>query len=205
MPESTLANFLLLPELRLNKVKREGVAHCVLYCIKEPRVEYCPRCATPSVSTYDHRSIRVKDAPIHGSSVVLVIRKRRLWCKPCAKPFTEPVPGIKKNFSHTERYGRELRFACDKYSDLKAVKKQFRCSNGFLYNTYYRHVELRTKSRAHNLWPSQIGIDEHAFGRQKYGGFTQFASLIVNHNNKKVIDVVEGKKGPQASNVRVIS
>lgn len=193
MPESKLANFLLLPELNLLEMKKEGTSWFTFYCQKEKRTEYCPRCATPSSTTYDTRRVRIKDAPIHGHRIEIVIRKRRLFCKPCLKPFTESVPGIRKGFQHTERYGRALRFACDKYSDLKSVKKEFRCSNGFLYKTYYRHIELRTKRKAHSTWPSAIGIDEHAFGRQKYGGMTKFASLIVNHNAKKVMDVCEGK------------
>jgi transposase len=193
MPSLKLANFLLIPEINLLDVKKEGKAWCTLYCEKQKKPEFCPRCAAPSTSTYDSRMIRVKDAPIQGNRVELVIRKRRLWCKPCGKPFTEPVPGIRKGFSHTERYGRALRFACDKYSDLKAVKKEFRCSYGFLYKTYYRQLELRAKCHAQTAWPKEIGIDEHSFKRNKTYGFTEFASLIVNHSNKRVIDVCEGK------------
>jgi hypothetical protein len=49
---------------------------------------------------------RVKDDLFRGRTVRRVARKRRLWCKPCGKPFTEPVPGIRKGFRHSERYGR---------------------------------------------------------------------------------------------------
>lgn len=193
MPVFKLSNFLLLPELKLREIKKEGTSWCTLYCSKDLKPEYCPKCANPSLSIYDTRSIRVKDAPIHGHRVDLVIKKRRLWCKSCQKPFTESVPGIRKGFQHTERYGRALRFACDKYSDLKSVKKEFRCSYGFLYKTYYRHLELRAKNNAQTWWPKKIGIDEHSFKRNKQYGFTEFASLIVNHSNKKIIDVCEGK------------
>ncbi len=195
MPLARLANFLLLPELKLSDVKKEGTAWCALYCLKERKIEYCPRCATASFSTYDTRVVRVKDAPIQGQRLDLVIKKRRLWCKPCQKPFTESIPGIRKGVQHTERYGRAIRYACDKYSDLKSVKKEFRCSYGFLYKTYYRHLELRAKINTHDRWPKSIGIDEHSFRRNKQYGFTEFASLIVNHSNKRVIDLVEGKTG----------
>lgn len=193
MPLKRLASFLLMPELNLVEVKKEGIAYCVLYCLKQKKPEYCPKCAHPSESTYDTRVVRLKDATIHGQQVKLVIKKRRLWCKPCQRPFTEPVPGVRKGVQHTERYGRALRFACEKYSDLKSVKRQFRCSYGFLYKTYYRHLELRARRNQHEYWPKKIGIDEHAFGRNKHYGFTEFACLIVNHSNKKVIDVIEGK------------
>jgi transposase len=192
MPFKTLSKFLLIPELELNYVKKTSHGYCVIFCEKKKTIEYCPRCASPSNSTYDRRQVQIKDAPIHGNAVKLMIRKRRLWCKPCSKPFTEPVPGIRKNFSHTERYGRALRHACDRYSDLARVRRDFRCSTGFLYKTYYRHLELRARQHQYP-WPSVIGIDEHAFRRNKNLGNTEFASLIVDYKNKRVMEVTEGK------------
>ncbi|MBU6155200.1 MAG: hypothetical protein KGP28_12925, partial [Bdellovibrionales bacterium] len=37
---------------------------CILVCSKARKTEYCPRCAHPSDSTYDHREVSIKDAPI---------------------------------------------------------------------------------------------------------------------------------------------
>ncbi len=193
MPFFNLSKLILIHELKLTEVKKEGFAFYSLYCQKVKKTEYCPRCATVSSSTYDTRKVRLKDAPLHGQRVDLVVTKRRLWCKTCLKPFTEPVPGVKKGFKHTERYGRALRHACDKYSSLSAVRRDFRCSSGFLYKTYYRHLELRQKRNQQVYWPKTIGIDEHSFKRNKQYGSTEFASLIVNHTNKRVIDVVHGK------------
>ncbi|MBU6153365.1 MAG: transposase [Bdellovibrionales bacterium] len=38
-----------------------------------------------------------------------------------------------------------------------------------------------------------IGIDEHAFKRNKTFGNTEFASLVVDYKNKRVLEVAEGK------------
>ncbi|MBU6153364.1 MAG: transposase family protein [Bdellovibrionales bacterium] len=104
MPLKTLSRFILIPELKLEYVARAAQGGmCILVCSKARKTEYCPRCAHPSDSTYDHREVSIKDAPIHGIMIKLKIKKRRLWCKPCGKPFTEPVPGIRKNFCHTGR------------------------------------------------------------------------------------------------------
>ena len=192
MPLSSLSRFIVLPELKIAHVTKIGVATCLIECHRLRKPEYCPRCAAESSSTYDHRYVRVKDTPIHGHGIVLRVKKRRLWCKPCGLPFTEPVPGVRKGFSHTERYGRALRFACDRYSSLKQVQKDYRCSPGFLYKTYYRHLELRAKQQQYP-WPKVIGIDEHSFKRNKQYGNTEFASLIVDHSNKRVMEVCEGK------------
>lgn len=42
-------------------------------------------------------------------------------------------------------------------------------------------------------WPKTIGIDEHSWKRNKIRGYTEFASIIVNYDRKKVFDLVEGK------------
>jgi hypothetical protein len=59
--------------------------------------------------------------------------RNRFSCKVCAKPFTEPVPGIRKGARFTERFKRAVLWACETFSDLKAVRKTFRCSAGFVY------------------------------------------------------------------------
>src|SRR4051794_31995563 len=96
MPESRLARFVLLPELKLTRMVKENPSQGRIECEKASELEVCPRCATASRSTYDHRYVRVIDAPLRDKTTYLLIRKRRLWCKPCQKPFTEPVPGIRK-------------------------------------------------------------------------------------------------------------
>jgi transposase len=122
----------------------------------------------------------------------LFLTKRRLYCKPCKKPFTEPVPGVRKGRRTTERYRAELLWACENYTDLKRVKNKFRCSSGFLYRALYEQLHLRLKKRQYP-WPKVIGIDEHSFRRTM--GRCHYASLIVDYSNKKIFEVVEGKTG----------
>lgn len=95
MPESILAQRVLLPELKLEHFYRHKL-HCFLHVVRESEMEVCPRCATPSKVGYDKRQVRVKDSPLRNTAVTLVITKRRFFCKPCEKPFTEYIPGIKK-------------------------------------------------------------------------------------------------------------
>ena len=194
MPEATLIRNLLLPEVRLIKtVSVTAQRRLEVHAAKAPREEYCPKCATRSESAYDHRTVVIKDTPLRGAQVRLLIRKRRLWCKPCGRPFTESVPGIRKGFRHTERYGRAILRSCERYSDLKQVRRDFRCSAGFLYTTLYRHLELERKKRLYP-WPKVIGIDEHFFGRNKRFGHRDFVTMIVNHSRKSLMEVVDGRR-----------
>ena len=134
MPHDGFTRWLLLPELEWEE---KGTGHApsgdrnTLSCVKRSDLEVCPRCATPSTSTYDHRRIRVKDAPIHGKLIVLEIRKRRFWCRTCRKPFTEPVPGIAPRRRTTERYRAEILWAAERFSDLKAVRGPISARIGF--------------------------------------------------------------------------
>ncbi|RYZ78753.1 MAG: transposase [Proteobacteria bacterium] len=160
---------------------------------KKNSFEVCPRCAVPSRSVYDRRPVTIKDDPIRQSPVVLRIRKRRFSCKPCKKPFTEPVSGISKGSRFTERFKRSLLWACERFSDIKSVREQYRCSYGFIFKSLYEQLKTQTK---HNFssWPLKIGIDEHRFGREKKTGRTRFAAFMVNHgSNKRAFELVEGR------------
>ena len=192
MPTSILAHKLLLPELRLRVVKwKRGKGDLNLFVDKHSEVEVCPKCATPSQSVYDRREIRVKDQPVHGKLVRLWVRKRRFSCKPCGRPFTEPVPGIKKGHRTTQRYRAGVLWACENFSDLSAVRRAYRCSSGTLYKALYEQLELRRRRRL-CPWPKVVGIDEHFFRRAK-GGFPAFVSVIADYDRKRLLEVVDGK------------
>lgn len=192
MPSSGLIRFLLLPELKLSSSQRYALDRRIIRCEKTHLKEYCPRCATPSESIYDHRQVLIKDAPLRTNKILLAIRKRRLWCKVCKKPFTESIAGVGKGKRHTERFEREVRWACDTFSSLKAVRHEYKISACYVYKTYYRQLELRRRSKL-NPWPKTIGIDEHSFKRNNYYGHTEFASVIVDYPNSRIKELVEGK------------
>lgn len=191
MPWSNLSHVLLLPELELTSFVAPRYTWARYSVRKTSTVEVCPKCACPSTSVYDHRSARIKDAPIRGQIIFLEIRKRRFWCKPCSRPFTEPVNGIRKGARTTERFKRSLLWACENFVDLTRVQRAYRVSAGYVFKTLYGRLEEKLKMRQYP-WPSTIGIDEHSFRRHR--GRTEFASIIVDYPNKRVFEVVQGKQ-----------
>lgn len=193
MPASMLARFALLPELNLTWVEHKFPNIMILHAHKVSRFEVCPKCATKSHSVYDHRLVQVKDEPIRRQHVILKINKRRFYCKACRKPFTEPVPGIGKGRRYSERFKKALLWACETFSDIKSVRKNFNCSYGFVYKSLY---EVLKTQAGHNTgqWPTKIGIDEHRFGRDSKTGQTRFATFFVSHSrNKRAFEIVEGR------------
>jgi transposase len=192
MPEESLIRTLLLPELSFVSMRPSDGGGMEVLAEKKPIDEYCPRCATRSSRGYDRRTVVVKDDLFRGRTVRLRVRKRRLWCKPCGKPFTEPVPGIRKGFRHTERYGRAVLAACERYVDLSHVRRDFRCSAGWLYTALYRHLDLEHRKRRRD-WPAVVGLDEHSFGRRKPLHPRDFVSMVVDIRGRRLFELVDGR------------
>lgn len=191
MPEAKLAQFALLPELRLiNYFRYTNATQQLVAEKKRPEFEICPRCAQKSTSFYDKRWVKVRDEPIRGVDTKLRILKRRYYCKACRKPFTEPISGIMPKRRTTQRYRRSLLWACDKFSDLKSVRKAYRCSSSLLYKILYEQLELKQREKQ-NPWPLKIGIDEHFFSRSK--GYTEYATIVTDMVNRRVKELVLGK------------
>jgi len=194
MPASdTLEHFILLPDLKLNEAHPLGNWGIGLTVEKTSPFEICPKCATPSQSVYDRRIVTAKDDPIRGKAVELTIVKRRFRCKNrrCKKVFTEPVSGIQRGGRTTRRFKKALAWACQHMSSLKDVGKQYRCSARLVYTAFYEQLSLWAKARAHGL-PKKIGLDEHSIRKPKYGQ-VEFATIVVDHNKKKVFDLIDGK------------
>lgn len=190
-PSVYLSHGLLLPELELKKFFYDRRSW-TLDVEKEHVPEVCVRCATLCTATYDHREVMVRDDPVRGVQINLKIRKRRLWCPKCEKPFTESVGGIFARRRTTERYRRGLCWAAENFQSLKHVQRAYRCSSNLLYTAVYEQLRLRRKQREYE-WPRTVGIDEHSFRRNKRWGYTEFVTMLVDHPNKKLFDVVEGK------------
>lgn len=183
--------FILLPELKLLKWDRDRKGQQHVWTQKKSTLEVCFRCANPSEVLYDHRWVKIHDQPIHGVQVWVHVLKRRFYCKSCRKPFTEPVPGIRKGKRTTERYRRGLLWACENFQDLEKVRAAYKCSSWMVYQTLKEHLRLKLKKEINYPWPTTVGIDEHFFSRSK--GYREFATVLVDYNNKRVREIVLGR------------
>lgn len=190
MRAETIWEGLLLPELRLVEFKKRPRGEYEVYAEKESEFEVCPGCAKPCRRVYDRRWIRVKDEPIRRHPCRLWVKKRRFRCD-CGKVFTEPVGGIRKGARSTERFRKACVEAAERYSCLKTVCDDFRCSSGYVYQAYYQHLRRKEKERKTD-WPFIVGVDEHAFKKNPYARPT-FVTMVVNMKGKSLFDVVLGK------------
>jgi transposase len=193
MPNSKLSQKFLLPELKLVDVFRTSRRGYQIIAHKESKMEICPKCASQSTKVHDRRWIKVKDAPHRGKIFFLKILKRRFRCPNCKSVFTESVPGIKKHARITQRFEKSLLWACENFQDLKRVRKAHDCGYKLIYKSYYKQLERKFKEREKDCWPKTIGIDEHGFSKDKKRGARNFATLVVDYDNKRVKEVIQGK------------
>lgn len=211
-----LSHFLLLPELEFLSSRKLGRWGWEVCAVKRRAVcEVCPRCASPSQTIYDSREVVLKDCPVRDKLLVLRVKKRRYYCQPCRRPFTEPLPGVRKGYRCTERYRKALRWAAETFTDLKKVQRYLRCSAGWMYENYYEQLELRRKRNLNYPWPTSLGVDEIAFKRHPKLGVTEYATVFVDHPNRRVYELCGGKNisqlfdqlkaRPAGENVRHVS
>lgn len=192
MPTTHLTKFTLLPELKLSSFHYSSTK--LNYgAIKESEFEVCPKCATPSYTVHDRRTVTIKDAPNASRVKFIKIVKRRFRCPKCKSVFTEPVQGIKKYARVTQRFERSVLWACETFSNLKLVQKNYKCGNGFIYRCFYKQLALKLREREKDPWPKTIGIDEHGLFKDKKRGAREFATVFVDYQNKRVKEIVEGK------------
>ena len=188
-----LSHFIIHPELEITSHNFEGRFRSYYQVEKTSEFEVCPKCATKSYSVHDRRWVTVADQPLRGIGIYLNIRKRRFRCPNCKAVFTEPVQLVQKGFRTTRRYRRGLAWACRNLVDLKKVQKAYRCSAWLVYKVFYEQLEIKFRERRYNPWPKTIGIDEHTFKRNKNKGYREFATVIVDYNNRRIKEVVHGK------------
>ena len=190
----TTSKVILLPELNLINHWQQDRFRSHYRCFKQSSFEVCPRCAVKSYSVHDRRWVKLKDQPIRGSGIGLHVLKRRFRCPSCKKVFTEPLQGVRKGFKTTERYRRGLRWACENFKDLKRVQRAFACSSWLCHKVFYEQLEIKHREKSNDCWGRKIGIDEHTW-RKRRGKKrqTEFASLIVDYDRKRIAEVVNGK------------
>lgn len=202
MPDHKLTRFLLLPKLELIKLENLSESRSLIFnCKTNSRSAFCPHCGFKTSKVHDQRIVTVKDAPHWDRSKTLKILKKRFRCTGlgCKKVFTENIGGINKGGKTTERLKREVLYLCDRYANMKAVKEHLKIGNKTIYQKHYQQLELKWRERKNDPWPKTVGIDEHSWLKNKQLGYREFATVVVDYNNKRVRELIPGRIAGQLS------
>lgn len=213
MLEANLSRFVLPEDLKLIAIHRRKTEYTWEVEKVRQSFEICPRCAEPSRVRAGRCAVTVKDEPLRGEELRLKIHKHRYFCKPCKKPFTEPVSIVWPRRRTTQRLRKAVAKAASHFMDLERVRRTFRMSSGFVYQVFYEQLDTKLRERRGSPWPEVLGIDEHFFRRQK--GFTEFVTVFTDLKKRHLFEMALGKDTksliaqleliPGRENVRVVA
>jgi transposase len=120
----------------------------------------------------------------------LRIRKKRYFCKPCKKPFTELLQGVFSRARHTDRLAKHILWLGKKFRTLKAAAQAVGLALTTVQRIFYAML-AREKVKVLNYpWPKTIGIDETGFGKNKNGRGTQYDTVITDMTHGRVYELL---------------
>ncbi len=75
----------------------------------------------------------------------------------------------------TQKYRRSILWACENFSDLKKVRKTYRCSSALIYRVLFEQLERKLRQYRYP-WPSKF-----ARGFRKHYPFASCYLLVVKN------------------------
>ena len=196
MPKFNLSRLISFPNIQINQIKSRD-RFIFIHCETTNERPHCLFCdeSGPRIHQYHYR--KVKESLIRGRLPILTVKMKRYKCRKCHKTFNEKLPGILPYKRLTERMQREIYWSCENFSDLKKVRKHTSCGSKTIYERYYKQLQLKQRMRDNTPWPKTIGIDEHAFTKNKKRGHRDFVTLIVDYNNSKPRELLPTKNSAE--------
>jgi len=186
-----ILQFLGLPKLKIEKTYRCSKTRYFEFEVHSMSQDaICKRCATLSTRIYDTRQIRLKDAPLRDHKVSWKVFKRRYYCKPCKRPFTELLEGVFSRSRITDRLRRAILFDGKKSRTLKDVAKTVGLTLTTVQRHFYSALRVDQGRHLNYPWPKIIGIDEKRFGKNPSGYGPKFHTIITDMVNDRVYDIL---------------
>ncbi len=144
----------------------------------------CPCCGRKTSKIHDYRLQKVKDMPVFGKKVELLLRKRRYVCD-CGKRFGEPNDFLGRYQRMTVRAIMGLLDKLASVHSYTSVGNEFSVSA----NTVIRFFG-KVKYPKPDKLPEVIGIDEF----KGNSGGEKFHGILTDISNKRVLDILKTRK-----------
>ena len=173
-------------------ITEEGVVEVTI--ISSADRAACPGCGRVSPKQHDRRLRRKRDVPLAGRQVSLLLVKRRFWCLPCRRSFTEADSICGWRRRTTERLRQTIGTqACSR--PLAHVAAELDVGPRLVQECLetVAHARLTKQGRtleAHAPLPTPrfLGIDD--FARRKG---QRYATILCDLEARRVLDVVVGR------------
>lgn len=176
-------NFLGFPDWQIIEITEE-ITHFFIRARYEPtELRFCALCRTDGrfLRKFGNRIRCLKDAPVRGKKVSIVLTVQRYKCLCCRRTFLDEVPEIAGNMKFTRRLVA--------YIEEQAVSKNFQMvadetgvSENTVRNIFVRFVE-RIYPRLLRETPTVLGIDEVYIDRVA-------RCILTNIKKKEIFDIL---------------
>jgi len=150
---------------------------------KKRQVHICPDCGSSTNNIHDYRQQIVKDMPILGKSVCLIIRKRRYRCTHCHKRFLEHNHFLARYQRMTNRLQQYLLSLFATTRSITSIAQECSCSS----NAAIRLFEKISYPKP--ILPPVIAIDEF---KGNAGGH-KFQCILSDPKNRKLLDILPSR------------
>lgn len=192
-PLNYLSRHLILPDLKLEFVRKATSKTYHFHCIKTTEWEICRRCPTKSSSVHDHRLVKIRDVKLFNKHIILYINKRRFRCPKCKAVFTEAVDGIKFGFRTTEKYRQDILYKFTRFKTVKEIGIDTRSSSTLVTTIVTQRLELELRKSRNTPWGKTVLIDEHGFKKNSKKFRKEMVTALVDNNRKCVRELAPSK------------
>lgn len=182
---------LAFPDYEVVYCQKEGDLHCYRFTLRPThRLGVCPKCGKVTDAVHQTRSqYRIKDLSIGPDSVDLTVRVLQFECS-CGKHFTPPIPFLAEGAHATERF-LERAAELIRTSDVANAAAFLGVPERTLAGWYYDFLQRRPNPADKPLKVvRRMGIDELKLKKKD----SQFVAVIVDHDNQRVLDVLENRE-----------
>ena len=146
------------------------------------------RCGAQNSKVKQTYARTLRDLPISGHRVYLILYSKQYHCQECGSDYYERYDFVEPNQNTTKRYAEYLYFL-SKGADLRYVA----CKESISWKTVYRIVnnysQVQIKAYDGYKHVRRIGIDEIALDN----GHRDFVVIITDLDTRQIIDILENR------------
>ena len=151
----------------------------------------CPRCGQCCTTLHENHARLVRDLPISGKACYLRFVRRRFFCSPCGRPFSEPLEFVEDHRDYTRRYQAWI-FQQGKENNIASVQRLEGLTFDQIESIFV--AEARARIPSHPFADlKRLGIDEIAMRKGK----RNFVLILTNLDTGEVADVLEKRTKEQ--------
>lgn len=158
---ATLTSLLGLDEFEVVESQRNAGAKLLrLVLVPRSLLAVCPHCRKATDERHACHDRQVRDLPMGGCAVELIVRQWQFHCDTCGRYFTPRLQSLAEASHATERLLERLSELAGR-SDVKTAARFFDLPEKTAQAWYYQYLERKDKPPVAGLMPVQsLGIDE---------------------------------------------